>query len=148
VARRPALASASPGWRLGTAEFGALGEELAARFLRARRFRLIGRNLSSDEAELDIVALDGDALVVIEVKSGWWPSTPSGPRGHRRPGERVSEKALARRSHAARRLARKQGKATSRVDVLEVVAGRGARAVLLHHRDFRIGTFATDSFSS
>ncbi len=102
------------------------------------------------------MGLDGDALVVIEVKAGWWPVPESsgeaaaqraiaGLRGHQRPSVRVSDQAVRRRRRAAERLLKAyhplgpHGTAMprqARVDVVEVITGRGRRALLLHHRDF------------
>lgn len=49
---------------------GPAGEELAARFLGERGMRIIARNWRSGRlGELDIVARDGDALVIVEVKT-------------------------------------------------------------------------------
>ena len=50
---------------------GRRGEDLAHRFLRARGFVIVARNyrLSSGDAEADLIAWDGDTLVIVEVKS-------------------------------------------------------------------------------
>ena len=48
---------------------GRLGEELAARALTARGYRIRERNWRCTAGELDIVAEDGDVLVFIEVKT-------------------------------------------------------------------------------
>ncbi len=55
-----------------TDERGALGrwgEELAARYLTSRGMRVIERNWRCVHGELDIVAVDGECLVVCEVKT-------------------------------------------------------------------------------
>jgi putative endonuclease len=48
---------------------GKKGEDRAAAFLEAAGLRIIGRNIRSQAGEVDIVALDGDTLVFVEVKS-------------------------------------------------------------------------------
>jgi putative endonuclease len=50
---------------------GRRGEDLAHRFLRRRGFTIVARNyrLASGDAEADLIARDGDALVIVEVKS-------------------------------------------------------------------------------
>jgi putative endonuclease len=50
---------------------GARGEDLAMRFLQARKFVVVGRNFRprSGRGEIDIIAWDGDTLVFVEVKS-------------------------------------------------------------------------------
>ncbi|WP_419190230.1 YraN family protein [Saltatorellus ferox] len=159
MARAPARTEARTGaagrWDLTRSELGLLGEELAARFLRSRGWRLVGRNLRAEEAELDLVGLDGRTLVVIEVKTGWWPlagaeapGSLAGEWARRRPGARVTDQALARRRSAARRLARSEGFPGSRVDVVEVISGRGPSAIVLHHRNFTPGSFSSSNGES
>ena len=50
---------------------GRRGEDLAHRYLRRQGFIIVARNyrLSAGDAEADLIAWDGDALVFIEVKS-------------------------------------------------------------------------------
>lgn len=48
---------------------GRLGEELAARALVARGYRIRERNWRCPAGELDIVAGDGDVLAFVEVKT-------------------------------------------------------------------------------
>lgn len=48
---------------------GDAAEQRAVAFLRAEGFRIIDRNVSSRFGEIDIVAMKGDVLHIIEVKS-------------------------------------------------------------------------------
>lgn len=48
---------------------GRYGEDLAARYLTAEGFVILERNWRCELGEIDIVARDGDALVVCEVKT-------------------------------------------------------------------------------
>lgn len=53
---------------------GKQGEEVAAEYLERRGWRIVARNWRSGPhsgfpGELDIVALDGDTLVIVEVKA-------------------------------------------------------------------------------
>ena len=50
---------------------GRRGEDLAHRFLRRRGFTIVARNwrAASGTAEVDLIAWDGDELVLVEVKS-------------------------------------------------------------------------------
>ena len=50
-------------------EFGAMGEQIAARYVERLGWRIVGRNVRVGRGELDIVAIDGDELVVIEVRT-------------------------------------------------------------------------------
>jgi putative endonuclease len=48
---------------------GRRGEELAAGYLESLGMRVVDRNWRCPEGEIDIVALDGDVLVIAEVKT-------------------------------------------------------------------------------
>jgi putative endonuclease len=48
---------------------GSYGERLAARYLRDRGLEVLEQNWRCDLGEIDIVARDGDCLVVCEVKT-------------------------------------------------------------------------------
>ncbi|HEX3683356.1 MAG TPA: YraN family protein [Bryobacteraceae bacterium] len=53
------------------AALGRRGEDLAHRYLRNAGFRVVARNYrpNEGEAEVDIIARDGDTVVFVEVKS-------------------------------------------------------------------------------
>ena len=60
--------AASPSSR--SAAVGKWGEDAATRFLEARGFRIVGRNLRPDRHdELDLIARQGEWLVFVEVKT-------------------------------------------------------------------------------
>lgn len=48
---------------------GRLGEELASKYLMEIGYKILERNYSTKFAEADIIALDGDNLVIVEVKT-------------------------------------------------------------------------------
>ncbi|WP_124727613.1 YraN family protein [Staphylospora marina] len=48
---------------------GRAGEEAAARFLSRKGLNILDRNWSSRLGELDLVAVDGDTLVFVEVRT-------------------------------------------------------------------------------
>ena len=50
-------------------EFGAAGERLAEEHIKSIGWRIIGRNVRVGRGELDIVAVDGDELVIVEVRT-------------------------------------------------------------------------------
>lgn len=50
-------------------QLGARGEALAAEFLERKGFRILERNLASRIGEIDLLARDGDTLVIVEVKT-------------------------------------------------------------------------------
>src|SRR5690606_3999779 len=68
---------------------GRYGERVAAAFLVERGWQVLDRNWRGPSGELDIVALDGDELVVVEVK------TRTGD-GFGHPAEAVTAAKLAR----------------------------------------------------
>ena len=55
-----------PWWRRW---FGTRSERAAARFLRHLGYRILVRNYTCPPGELDLVALDGQTLVFVEVRS-------------------------------------------------------------------------------
>ena len=55
-----------PWWRRW---FGSRSEKTAARFLRRLGYRILEHNFSCDLGEIDIVALDGTCIVIVEVRS-------------------------------------------------------------------------------
>jgi putative endonuclease len=48
---------------------GDRGENLAARYIRNRGYKIISRNFRCDSGEIDIVARDGKTIVFVEVKT-------------------------------------------------------------------------------
>lgn len=50
-------------------DFGKLGEKLAADYLTQKGYRIVATNWHHGHEEIDIVAYDGDELVVVEVKT-------------------------------------------------------------------------------
>lgn len=54
--------------RMSAREIGTVGEDLAARYLELRGWRMLDRNLRAGQKEIDLLAMDGDCLVFVEVK--------------------------------------------------------------------------------
>jgi putative endonuclease len=50
-------------------ELGRRGEDVAAEYVEAQGMRVVERNWRCREGEIDLVAVDGDELVVVEVKT-------------------------------------------------------------------------------
>ena len=48
---------------------GRAGEKAAAAFLKRSGWRIVARNYTCPQGELDLVGLDGDTIVFVEVKS-------------------------------------------------------------------------------
>ena len=52
-----------------TVEIGKKSEDLAVEYLENKGYQILERNWRSGHKEIDIIAKDGDILVVVEVKS-------------------------------------------------------------------------------
>jgi putative endonuclease len=56
-------------------ELGHTGEEIAAGYLARKGYEILAMNWSYDHKEIDLIARDGDYLVIVEVKTrssdGW-----------------------------------------------------------------------------
>jgi len=48
---------------------GKKGEELARKYLEEKGYKILDTNWRHDKDEIDIVAMDGDELVIVEVKT-------------------------------------------------------------------------------
>ncbi|SDP79156.1 putative endonuclease [Arthrobacter sp. ok909] len=104
---------------------GRRGEDLAAGYLESLGMQVLERNWRCSEGEIDIVALDGDAVVIAEVKT-----RKSLAYGH--PFEAVGADKLARLHRLASAWCRAQGLGAPpcRVDVIAVIDdGTGEPAV-------------------
>ena len=111
-------------------ELGRYGEDLAAQHLTAAGMQVLARNWRCREGELDIVALDRDAVVFVEVKT-----RSSNAFGE--PSEAVGPvKARRIRGLACRWLLeqRPAGEHDLRFDVVSVVRRRGAAPEVVHLR--------------
>ena len=62
----PAGFARFPVWRRW---FGLRSERAAAKYLRRQGFRILGRNVDDRLGEIDLLALDGKSIVVVEVRS-------------------------------------------------------------------------------
>ena len=50
-------------------DFGKLGEELAVNYLTGKGYEILERNWRNRHKEIDIIAKDGNELVIVEVKA-------------------------------------------------------------------------------
>jgi putative endonuclease len=109
---------------------GRRGEDLAHRFLRRQGFTIVARNyrLAAGDAEADLIAWEGDTLVLVEVKS-----RESGDYG---PPERaIGEEKRAHLLRIAREYSRKSETPWERVrcDVVTVVFSEPPQLTLHRH---------------
>jgi putative endonuclease len=122
---RPASPPVLPPRR--TASLGRYGEELAVRYLRDRGLEVLERNWRCEHGEVDVVARDGQCLVICEVKT-------RAPSGFGDPVEAVT----AAKARRLRRLAgaylsaHPGGPGAVRVDVIGILCSPGRPPVLRH----------------
>lgn len=108
---------------------GERGEDAAAAYLERSGMTVVERNWRCQSGEIDIVALDGDELVLVEVKtrrnvSRGTPDdavTPAKQRRYRRLAESYLAQAGA-------------GPLNVRFDVVSILVIAQDRALLRHHR--------------
>lgn len=50
-------------------EFGKIGEQMTAKYLTDKGYIILEHNYRRGHLEIDLIALDGDELVIVEVKS-------------------------------------------------------------------------------
>jgi putative endonuclease len=107
---------------------GRRGEDLAHRYLRREGYTIIARNyrLSSGEAEADLIAREGEDLVIVEVKTR--ASVEYGP-----PERAVSPEKQRHLIRVAREYARKTDTPWEQVrfDVVSIVLSKPAEITLL-----------------
>ncbi|GII99377.1 putative endonuclease [Sediminihabitans luteus] len=108
---------------------GRYGETVVARHLEQAGWQVLDRNWRGTRGELDIVALDGDEIVAVEVKT-----RRGSTYGH--PAEAVTLAKLARlRRLAGEWLTTHEARARSvRIDVVAVTVPRAGAAELEHLR--------------
>ncbi len=108
---------------------GRYGEELAVRHVEADGFVVLERNWRCDIGEVDIVARDGDVLVVCEVKT-------RSSLAYGSPFEAVTQRKLHRLERLGIRWMRERGvrPRSMRVDVISVLRPSSGRTVIEHVR--------------
>jgi putative endonuclease len=110
---------------------GRRGEDVAAAHLAAHGLVVLERNWRCREGELDVVAADGDCLVVVEVKSR--SGTGFGAAEAVTPAKAARIRRLAQRWLAARHAAGGSGFAEVRFDVVAVLLAPGAPPRVEHY---------------
>jgi putative endonuclease len=114
-------------FRPGT--LGERGEAIAARYLRRRGYRIVGRGVRTGLGELDLVAVDGRTVVFVEVKT-----RQSGQQGH--PAEAVDLAKQRRLTVLATAYLKRHGllNQSARFDVVAVTWPGGRRPQVEHIR--------------
>jgi len=112
-----------------SAALGRYGEALAVRYLREQGMEVLDRNWRCEHGEVDVVALDGDCLVICEVKtrrsSGFGEPVEAVTFAKAKRLRRLAAAYLAGHGEGAR-------VAQVRVDVVGILCPPGRPAVLRH----------------
>ena len=105
---------------------GRRGEDLAARHLEGLGYQVVARNLTNAIGELDLVALDGRVVVLVEVKTR--------SRIGRAPAEAVDFRKQRKLTMTAALFLKdpKWHDRPARFDVVEVVCPPGSAPVIRH----------------
>ncbi|TDY65033.1 putative endonuclease [Aminivibrio pyruvatiphilus] len=118
-------------------ERGRRGEEIAAAYLADLGWKILDRNVVFRGGELDVVALSGGELVVVEVRTrseGWMQ------RGE----ESVGPRKLGRLVRAGRRYVEARGwDGPWRIDILSVTLHPGKDASVERFEDVTAGAYLT-----
>lgn len=121
----------SPLWKSppsdGNFRLGARGEALAARRLKRLGYRILERNYRCAAGEIDLIAIDGDVLVFVEVKTR---STAD----YADPAESVGRSKQAKLRRAARHYlgTRHAQECPCRFDVVTVVWPQNGKPAVEH----------------
>jgi putative endonuclease len=108
--------------------FGAGGERHAARYLKERGYRILKRGYASRLGEIDLIAMDGNCLVFVEVKTR--RSNAAG-----RPDEAVNHDKQKRLTRAALAYLKRHGKLehSARFDVVAILWSDGSAEPEIQH---------------
>lgn len=111
---------------MSTRSTGELGERIAALFLAIKGYEILEKNFRYARREVDLVARDGDALVVVEVKL----------RRGRRYGtasEAIDGRKLIRLEQALSGLMRDNAGLSPRIDVVAIDMDENGNRMVVEH---------------
>lgn len=107
---------------LSRRDVGAAGERAAARLLKRKKYKIVGTNIHAGHSELDIIAVKGETLVFVEVKTRLQRS--ASPQNLTRPADAVNKSKRTYLIRGAnlfcRQNAAKYGALCKRFDIIEV----------------------------
>lgn len=117
-----------PGWL--TRWLGDKGERLAVRHLKRQGYRILARQSRNRIGELDVVALDGECIVFVEVKT-----RSSQAAGH--PSEAVTFAKQRQLTRVALAWLKARGllERRARFDVIAITWSEGGEPVVEHYRN-------------
>ena len=116
-------------------ERGRRGEEIAAAYLADLGWKILDRNVVFRGGELDVVALSGGELVVVEVRT-------RSEGGMQRGEESVGPRKLGRLVRAGRQYVDRRGwQGPWRIDILAVTVGSDGSAAVERFEDVTAGAY-------
>lgn len=117
-----------PGWL--TRWLGDAGERVAVRYLKRAGFRILVRNARSRIGEIDVIAMEGNCIVFVEVKT-----RSSAEAGH--PTEAVTPAKQRQLTRTALAWLKQRGllEHRARFDVIAITWADGAEPVVEHFRN-------------
>jgi putative endonuclease len=117
--------------RLRPTPLGDRGEAHAAQFLRKQGMKIIARNRTHGRGEIDLIAIDGDSLVFVEVRTrtSQHYMTPENSIRHGKRKKLISTVRALLRTHGRAGL-------TPRIDVIAIIWPKDAKTptAVRHHR--------------
>src|SRR5688500_13345374 len=107
---------------------GERGEDAAARFLKRRGYKILGRQVDTRHGEVDIIAVDHRTVVFVEVKT-----RHSTDAGH--PTEAIDQEKQTRLTRAALAYLKANGllNYSSRFDVVAITWSHDSRSPKIEH---------------
>lgn len=119
----------------GAGALGERGENIAARYLRDKGYKIIVRNYRTAVGEIDIVARDGDTIVFVEVKTR--------AEDEPRPEEQVNQQKQHQITKAGKLYMSRYGQPQppARFDVVAVVWPNNREPVIRHIQSAFEATF-------
>ena len=119
-------------------QIGRLGEDLAAKYLKKKGYRIVGVRVHAGNSELDLIATKADTLVFAEVKTR---TVKTDEDALTRPADAVNSSKITYLIRGANRFCRenadKYASFFKRFDIIEVyLEKKGARTVCKEIRHF------------
>ncbi|MCL2647305.1 MAG: YraN family protein [Phycisphaerales bacterium] len=118
-------------FRGGPKELGTLGEAFAAKYLKKQGMKIVARNRHFRRGEIDLIAIDGEWLVFVEVRT-------RASEAFMRPEDSLRHHKRQVVARTVRQLTRRYGTAglTPRIDIVAIVWPNGAKkpSEVRHHR--------------
>lgn len=110
---------------------GHQGENIAANYLKKNGYKIVERNYHCKFGEIDIIAMDGEILTFIEIKT-------RSSKDHIPPEFTVTKHKQSRIKKSALHFMGRHGieKRDCRFDIVAITAGKGKRDVVLYKNAF------------